>query len=80
MARQSTKATNPDKAFKRGLSELKVKDLPAAREALCRILGVTTNASFCNYAGGRVKNLDIDKARQIEELFASYGIASPWGL
>lgn len=79
MARIIT-AKNPDKAFLKGLSELKVKDLPDVREALYRILQVTSAQSFRNYSNGKVKNLDVDKARQIEALFASYGIANPWGL
>jgi len=80
MARICTRPQNPDKAFRKGLSELRRVDYPAVREAISRILGVTTGASFNNYASGRVKNLDVDKARQIGDLFASYGIASPWGL
>ena len=73
-------AKNPEKAFQKGLSELKVKDLPDVREALYRILRVTTPQGFRNYANGKVMNLDVDKARQIEALFASYGITNPWGL
>lgn len=73
-------AKNPDKAFLKGLSELKVKDLPEVREALYIILRVTTPQSFRNYANGKVRNLDVDKARKIEALFAKYGIANPWGL
>ena len=79
MARTITKR-NPEKAFKKGLSELKVKDLPEAREALYRILRVTTRQGFLNYMNGKVLTLDVDKARQIEALFASYGVANPWGL
>lgn len=79
MARIIT-AKNPEKAFQKGLSELKVRDLPEVREALYRILRVTTPQGFRNYANGKVQNLDVDKARQIEALFASYGIANPWGL
>ena len=79
MARIIT-AKNPEKAFLKGLSELKVKDLPDVREALYRILRVTTPQGFRNYANGKVQNLDVDKARQIEALFASYGVANPWGL
>ena len=79
MARVIT-AKNPEKAFQKGLSELKVRDLPEVREALYRILRVTTPQGFRNYANGKVQNLDVDKARQIEALFASYGIANPWGL
>ena len=70
----------PEKAFRKGLSELRGKDLPEVREALFRILGITTSASYNNYASGRTKNLDVDKARQIEALFAAYGITNPWGL
>ena len=79
MARVITKP-NPDKAFKKGLSELRVKDLPEVREALYRILRVTTRQGFLNYQNGKVQTLDVDKAKQIEALFASYGIAKPWGL
>lgn len=79
MARTIT-AKNPAKAFTKGLSELKVKDIPAVRESLYRILHVTTPQGFRNYANGKVLNLDIEKARQIEALFASYGVANPWGL
>lgn len=79
MARTIT-AKNPAKAFTKGLSELKVKDLPIVREALYGILQVNTPQGFRNYANGLVKNLDVDKARQIETLFASYGVANPWGL
>lgn len=71
---------NPEKAFKKGLSEIKMKDLPEVREALYKILRVTTPQSFRNYASGKVQNLDVDKARQIEALFAGYGVTNPWGL
>ena len=79
MARVITKP-NPDKAFKRGMSELRVKDIPDVREALYHILRVTTRQGFLNYQNGKVQTLDVDKARQIEALFASYGISNPWGL
>ena len=71
---------NPAKAFKKGLAELRVKDLPAVRESLYKILQITTPQSFRNYSNGKVQNLDVDKAKQIEVLFASYGISNPWGL
>ena len=71
---------NPSKACLLGLKEIKVKDLPEVREALKRILGVSTLQAVRNYANGLVQNLDVDKARQISELFASYGVSNPWGL
>lgn len=79
MARVITKK-NPSRAFRKGLSELKVKDVPAVRARVARILGITTNVSFNNYASGRVKTLDVDKARQIEDVFSYYGVKEPWGL
>ena len=79
MARIIT-AKNPEKAFLKGLSELKVKDLPEVREALYRILRVTTPQGFRNYANGKVQNLDVEKAKQIEALFAAFGVTNPWGL
>ena len=68
------------KAFQRGLRELKVKDVPEVKTAIIQILGVSTQQSFNNYAAGRVKNLDVDKAGQITHLFARYGVSNPWGL
>ena len=79
MARVIT-AKNPEKAFQKGLSELKVKDLPDVREALYRILRVTTPQGFRNYANGKVQNLDVEKAKQIEALFAAFGVTNPWGI
>ena len=79
MARTIT-AKNPDKAFLKGLNELKVKDLPDVREALYKILRITTAQHFRNYANGKVQTLDVEKAKQIETLFASYGVSNPWGL
>lgn len=63
----------------KGLRELKVKDYDEARSAIRDILGVTTDQSLRNYANGRTVNLDVDKARQIEALFASYGVRDCWG-
>ena len=71
---RNTSTINPSRAFRKGLSELRVKDVPAVRSRVERILGITTNVSFNNYASGRVKTLDVDKARQIEEVFSFYGV------
>lgn len=79
MAREITKK-NPEKAFQKGLSEIKIKDLPEVREALYKICRVSTPQGFRNYANGKVQNLDVEKARQIQALFAAYGVTNPWGL
>ena len=75
-----TKNTNVKRAFAKGMRELRVKDVEQARTAIISILGVTTMQSFRNYANGRVETLDVEKAKQIEALFASYGVNNPWGL
>jgi len=71
---------NTSKAFRKGLREIKVKDAGEVRDGILRILGVTTKQSFSNYANGKMVNLDVDKARQIEALFASYGVTDCWGI
>ena len=75
-----TKNTNEKRAFAKGMRELRVKDVEQVRSAIISILGVTTMQSFRNYANGRVETLDVEKAKQIEALFASYGVNNPWGL
>ena len=69
-----------NKAFQRGLNEIKLKDYPDVKTAIMQILGITTDQSFRNYAAGRTKNLDVAKYAQISALFARYGITNPWGL
>ena len=76
----ATTTNNTSKAFRKGLREIRVKDAPDVRAAIFRILGVKTKQSFANYANGKMVNLDVDKARQIENLFLSYGVTEPWGL
>lgn len=71
--------TEITRAFRKGLGELRVKDVPAVKAAISEILGITTKQSFIRYADGKVANLDVEKARRIEELFSSYGVTSCWG-
>lgn len=71
---------NPNKAFLKGYMEVRLKDQRDIRVALCNILGVYSQPSFTKYLHGRAANLDVEKAKQIEALFASYGIMEPWGL
>jgi len=71
--------TSFTRSFRKGLSELRVKDVPTVKAAIYNILGVTTKQSFIRYASGRATTLDVDKARKIEELFIKYGVYEPWG-
>ena len=74
-----TKNINEKRAFAKGLKELRVKDVPVVKAGIMDILGVGTRHSFVRYADGRAETLDVDKARRIEELFASFGVTDPWG-
>lgn len=67
------------RSFRKGLAEIKFKDSQAVRAELKAILGVTTKQALAHYANGRIKNLDVEKARRIEEVFAKYGVTDPWG-
>ena len=67
------------RAFRKGLAELRVKDVQPATSDICAVLGVNTKQGFAYYADGKAKNLDIDKARRIEQIFAAYGVTAPWG-
>ena len=68
----------PSKAFRRGLNNLRVADYPAVTAGILDILGVSTRPAMFYYADGK-GNLDIDKARQIDALFRSYGVTEIWG-
>lgn len=75
-----TNTTTPfTRSFRKGLAELRVKDVPAVKAAIYDILGVGTKQSFARYADGKAPTLDVDKARRIEDLFAQYGVNEPWG-
>ena len=67
------------RAFMKGLREIRVKDVQEVREAIYGILGAKSKQSFAYYAKGKAARLDVLKARQIESLFASYGVTDPWG-
>lgn len=68
----------PTRAFRKGLGLLRAKDVKEAKNGIMEILGVYSAPSFAAYADG-LRSLDIEKARRLEVLFASYGVESPWG-
>lgn len=74
-------ATNQNnyRAFSKGMAELRAKDVPAVRTEIMGALGVATRQSFHAYATGRRVNLDVEKARRIESIFAAYGVTDCWG-
>lgn len=66
------------RSFRRGLRELKVKDVAPVKAAVAAELGVTTRQSFAGYRDGK-RLLDVCKAKAIEAIFARYGVSDPWG-
>jgi hypothetical protein len=67
------------RSFRKGLAELKVKDVQTVKSGIKDILGVGSKQSFARYADGKAPTLDVDKARRIEEIFARFGVTQPWG-
>ena len=77
---ENTRIVNTDsRAFRKGLRELKVKDVAEVRAGIYRILGVKTKQSFQRYNAGKAAKLDVLKAQQIEALFTAYGVTDCWG-
>ena len=71
---------NTTKAFRAGLRKLRVIDVPAVKQEIMGILGVTTKQSFLRYANGRSATLDVEKAARIQETFSKYGVPDCWGI
>lgn len=65
-------------AFTKGLSQLKVCDVPAVKAEIMSALGITTNVSWINRRSGKIEP-KISEARAIEEIFAKRGITDVWG-
>lgn len=68
------------RAFRKGLREIRIKDKAAVYQGIMAILGVSTTASLYNYASGKTRSLYSHEEKEIERLFAEYGVADCWGL
>ena len=64
--------------FSYGINQLRINQKEEAVKSIMAILGITTKAQYHNYRRGTQK-LSVDKAVEIEKLFASYGIKECWG-
>lgn len=64
--------------FTKGLSQLKVCDVPAVKAEIMEALGITTNVSWINRRSGKIEP-KISEALAIEEIFAKRGITDVWG-
>lgn len=75
---KTTSTTTPQRAFRKGLREVKVGDVDAVRASLKEVLGVTTRQSLAAYADGK-RTLDVTTAARIESVFKNYGVPACWG-
>lgn len=66
------------KSFRKGLREVKVKDLQAVKADIRDILGVYSRQAFAKYSNGLLI-LDVMKAEAISKAFAKYGVTNCWG-
>ena len=67
-----------EKAFRKGLDNLKKKDYLRVKREIYVILGVSARQTFNAYADGR-RELDVDKYNRIDALFRANGVADCWG-
>jgi len=67
-----------DTRFRRGLSMLRVYQVPKATEALKKAIGVKNRQALEHYANGKVQ-LKVDKYNAVLKVFKSYGIDTPFG-
>ncbi|MBR1680918.1 hypothetical protein IJ707_03910 [bacterium] len=70
---------NFGKGFGNGLGNFgyQTEEYKQIREKIKRILKVKSNYQFRQYVLGKMV-MDVNEARQVEELFKSYGIEHPW--
>ncbi|MBO8467192.1 MAG: hypothetical protein IAB99_05445 [Bacteroidetes bacterium] len=73
------KETKTEKAFRKGLRNLKVKDYMEVKDRIYDILGVSARQTFAAYADGK-RQLDIDKYKSIDMLFKEHGVNDCWGV
>lgn len=67
-----------EKAFRKGLDNLKKKDYLRVKREIYVILGVSARQTFNAYADGK-RELDIDKYNRIADLFRANGVSDCWG-
>lgn len=68
----------PEYSFKRGISQVKVKDLGAVRTEIMSALGITSRMGYNQRLNGKIEPR-VSEAEAIEKIFAKYGIKDVWG-
>jgi hypothetical protein len=65
-------------SFKKGFSQLTIRDVKSARKELMEALGIGTRAGFLKRLKGEVEP-KASEVEKIEEVFDRYGIHDVWG-
>lgn len=67
-----------EKSFRKGLRELRVREVQEVKAELYAVLGINNRISFAAYADGK-QMLPIEKYMGIERVFKAHGIDDCWG-
>ena len=65
-------------SFEIGFRQVRVCDVPEVRGKIMSALGIVSRASWAKRLYGRIVP-NVDEAKEIEKIFAEYGIKSVWG-
>lgn len=68
------------KAFRKGLREVRSKDVAKVREEIREVLGIgkSSRALLAKYIDGKMP-LEVERYHAINDIFKRYGINNPWG-
>lgn len=66
------------KAFRKGLSEVRVGDLQEVHEEIKAILKIKSPQQYAKYKDGRMK-LDVEEYNAIKRVFERRGVKQPFG-
>lgn len=65
-------------SFKRGLSQIRARDLPTVRVLIMDALDIKSRKSWHLRLNGDIEPR-VSEAQRIEEIFHSYGVFDVWG-
>lgn len=66
------------KAFRKGLSEVRVGDLQEVHDEIKTILKIKSPQQYAKYKDGRMK-LDVEEYNAIKRVFERRGVKQPFG-
>lgn len=65
-------------SFKKGFSQVKVKDIQNIKKEIMAALGIKTRAAWSARLNGKIEP-KVSEAKTIEEIFFKYKIKNIWG-